>query len=110
MQLKSTVTPRSGLRFAGAGTAFHNTICEMLDDAELFANFEWEEINALSKFVTAHEADAGHDLRRNAAWVAGVRVWTRATRMRLTPPAGRRGGPAPPGRAGHRSRPHAGCR
>ena len=53
---------RPGLRFAGSGAAFHDTLCEMLDEAELFAGFEWDEVSTLSRFVTAHEADVGHEL------------------------------------------------
>ena len=51
-----------GLRFAGSGQSFQDTLCEMLDEAELFAGFAWDELKTLSRFVTAHEADAGYEL------------------------------------------------
>ena len=52
----------NGLRLAGAGAAYQETLCEMIDGAELFAGFEWAEVRTLSRYVTAHEADAGHEL------------------------------------------------
>lgn len=62
MQISAAAHHAEGLRFAGSGQTFQDTLCEMLDDAELFAGFEWEELKTLSKFVTAHEADAGYEL------------------------------------------------
>jgi CRP-like cAMP-binding protein len=62
MQSGTVAQHADGLRFAGSGKAFETTLCEMIDDAEVFAGFEWEEVRTLARFVTAHEADAGHEL------------------------------------------------
>jgi CRP/FNR family transcriptional regulator, cyclic AMP receptor protein len=52
----------TGLRLAGTGEAYRKTICEMLDGTELFGGLAWAEIETLSGFVTAHEADGGCEL------------------------------------------------
>ena len=62
MQITAAPHHVEGLRYAGSGQAFQDTLCEMLDEAELFAGFEWDELKKLAPFVTAHEADAGHVL------------------------------------------------
>lgn len=53
---------RPALRLAGAGPAHRDALCEMLDGAELCAGLGWEEVQTLSDYVTAHEADAGCEL------------------------------------------------
>ncbi|MFY9315752.1 MAG: cyclic nucleotide-binding domain-containing protein [Burkholderiales bacterium] len=60
-------TPASratGLRLAGSGPAYRDALCEMLDGVELFSGLPWPEIETLSAYVTAHEADPGHVLFR----------------------------------------------
>jgi len=50
------------MRLAAWGAGHQRSLCEMLDEAELFTGLGWDEINTLSQFVSAHEADAGHEL------------------------------------------------
>jgi len=54
--------PPAGLCLAGTGSEYRKVVCELLDGAELFAGLAWAEINTLSGFVTAHEAEAGYEL------------------------------------------------
>jgi CRP/FNR family cyclic AMP-dependent transcriptional regulator len=58
----STARKPPAMRLAASGPAHHDALCEMLDGAELCAGLVWEEVSTLSRYVTAHEADAGYEL------------------------------------------------
>lgn len=48
-----------GFRLMGAGAAFKKEICEMIADTQLFADFEWKDIEALATYVQCYEVSAG---------------------------------------------------
>ena len=55
MQISAVAHHADGLRFAGSGQVFQNTLFEMLDEAELFAGFEWDELKKLAQFCRGSE-------------------------------------------------------
>lgn len=48
-----------GFRLLGAGAGFKEEICEMISETQLFADFEWINIEAMAGYVQCYEVDAG---------------------------------------------------
>lgn len=62
MPATATARPLPAMRLAGAGPGHRDTLCELLDGAELCRGLGWEEVRTLADYVSAHEADAGYEL------------------------------------------------
>jgi CRP-like cAMP-binding protein len=52
------------LELLGAGSAFHDEFCGLLEGAHLFNDLEWLEIEALSNYMQAYRADRNVTLFR----------------------------------------------
>lgn len=48
-----------GFQLMGAGAAFKDTICDMIAETQLFADFDWRDIEALAAYVQCYQATAG---------------------------------------------------
>ncbi len=58
-------TASSGeLELLGAGSAFHDEFCRMLENSNIFNDLEWQEIEALSNYMQAYRADRNVTLFR----------------------------------------------
>jgi len=45
------------LKLIGDGTQFRRELCSMLEETWMFGDFEWRDIESVSKYVHAYEAD-----------------------------------------------------
>jgi CRP-like cAMP-binding protein len=52
------------LKLMGAGTAFRQEMCNMIETTHMFRDFEWNDIEALADYLQAYEANAGTNLFR----------------------------------------------
>lgn len=55
----SAVQVSSGFRLMGAGAAFKEEICEMIAETQLFADFDWKDIEGLANYVQCYCVTAG---------------------------------------------------
>lgn len=49
----------SGFKMMGAGAAFKGEICDMIAETQLFADFDWKDIEALAGYVQCYQVAAG---------------------------------------------------
>jgi CRP/FNR family cyclic AMP-dependent transcriptional regulator len=49
----------NNLRLMGAGAASKAEICDMIGDTQLFADFDWRDIEALAGYMQCYETSAG---------------------------------------------------
>ena len=54
----------SALKLIGSGQAFRSELCAMLETTQMFRDFEWHDIEVLSGYMQAYEADKGVTLFR----------------------------------------------
>lgn len=59
---RDTPSGIESLKLMGTGTAFHQELCEMIEASKMFGDFEWHDIEALSRHMQAYEASAGTTL------------------------------------------------
>ena len=52
------------LKLLGTGKAFQDELCSMISTTQMFRDFEWHDIEALSGYMQAYEASAGTTLFR----------------------------------------------
>jgi CRP/FNR family cyclic AMP-dependent transcriptional regulator len=52
------------LKLLGAGKAFQDELCDMIATTQMFRDFEWHDIEALSVYMQAYEASEGTTLFR----------------------------------------------
>lgn len=52
------------LKLLGTGKAFQDELCSMISTTQMFRDFEWHDIEALSAYMQAYEASAGTTLFR----------------------------------------------
>lgn len=50
---------RDALRLIGSGKAFREALCNMIAGTQMFRDFEWCDIEALSDYMQAYEASKG---------------------------------------------------
>ena len=50
------------LKLMGSGTAFQEELCNMIATTQMFRDFEWADIEALSSYMQAYEASTGTTL------------------------------------------------
>lgn len=50
---------RDSLRLIGSGKAFRAELCNMIAGTQMFRDFEWHDIEALSDYMQAYEASKG---------------------------------------------------
>lgn len=50
---------RDALRLIGSGKAFRAELCNMIAGTQMFRDFEWHDIEALSDYMQAYEAGKG---------------------------------------------------
>lgn len=55
----STLSELSGFLLMGAGAAFRQELCEMIAETQLFADADWNDINALAGYVQCYQVPAG---------------------------------------------------
>lgn len=55
----SSIQVSSSFQLMGAGAAFKEEVCEMIADTQLFADFEWRDIEAMSNYVQCYQVTAG---------------------------------------------------
>lgn len=55
----SAVQVSNAFELMGAGTAFKEEICDMISEAQLFADFEWKDIESLANYVQCYRIAAG---------------------------------------------------
>lgn len=49
----------SNFHLLGAGSAFKEKICDMIAETQLFADFDWKDIEALAGYMQCYEIPAG---------------------------------------------------
>lgn len=52
------------LKLLGTGKAFQDELCSMIATTQMFRDFEWHDIEALSGYMQAYEASSGSTLFR----------------------------------------------
>jgi len=55
----SAVQVSNDFELMGAGAAFKEEICDMISEAQLFADFEWKDIESLANYVQCYRIAAG---------------------------------------------------
>lgn len=55
---KPQKTGLDSLKLIGAGRAFREDLCAMIEATSMFGDFDWQEIVALSAYLQAYEAEA----------------------------------------------------
>jgi CRP/FNR family cyclic AMP-dependent transcriptional regulator len=68
MMMRQTVQPRAGhergMVLLGTGKNFHRELCNMMDGVDLFADFEWAEIEILADYLRPYSIVANDYLFR----------------------------------------------
>ena len=54
----------ASLKLIGTGKAFQEDLCSMIETTQMFRDFEWHDIEALSGYMQAYEASDGTTLFR----------------------------------------------
>lgn len=55
----NTVRISDSFQLMGAGAAFREEMCEMIADTQLFADFDWKDIEALATYMQCYQVSAG---------------------------------------------------